>query len=248
MKAVKPQIAVLMVLMVLMALVTLIAGCSQPGLEAVPPTSPQARPADFPAAFYEQAAASGQQVLKVDTSRSLVSITVRRAGALANLGHDHVIGSRQLQGYVAPRLGRADLYVALDSLSVDEPALRAAAGLDTQPSAADIEGTRANMLSKVLQTQLHPFASVQVRTTPDADGEVVLVLKLTVHGVTRGLSVPARIVKEQGAIRISGALSIDQSDFGITPFSILGGAIQVRDRLDLSFEVHADPMKRESGS
>lgn len=102
MKAVKPQIAVLMVLMVLMALVTLISGCSQPGLEAVPPTSPQARPADFPAAFYEQAAASGQQVLKVDTSRSLVSITVRRAGALASLGHDHVIASRQLQGYVAP--------------------------------------------------------------------------------------------------------------------------------------------------
>lgn len=245
MKALKPQIAVLMVLM---ALMTLIAGCSQPGLEAAPPASPQARPADFPAAFYEQAAARGREILKVASSRSLVSITVRRAGALASLGHDHVIASRQLQGYVAPQLGRADLYVALDSLSVDEPVLRAAAGLDTQPSAADIEGTRANMLSKVLQTRLHPFAHVQVRTAPDADGEVMLAVKLTAHGVTRSLSVPARIGKEQGAILISGALSINQSDFGITPFSILGGAIQVRDQLDLSFEVRAGPMKLESGS
>lgn len=245
MKALRPLIAVLMALI---ALMTLIAGCSQPGLEKAQPASPQARPADFPAAFYEQAAASGQEILKVASSGSLVSITVRRAGALASLGHDHVVASRQLQGYVAPRLGRADLYVPLDSLLVDEPALRAGAGLDTRPSAADIEGTRTNMLSKVLQTQLHPFARVQVRTTPDAHGEVVLVVELTVHGVTRGLRVPARIGKERGAIRISGALSIDQSDFGITPFSILGGAIQVRDRLDLSFDVRADPMKRESGS
>ncbi|XLF95295.1 YceI family protein [Comamonas testosteroni] len=245
MKALRPLIAVLMVLI---ALMTLIAGCSQPGLEKAQPASPQARPADFPAAFYEQAATSGQEILKVASSRSLVSITVRRGGALASLGHDHVIGSRQLQGYVAPQLGRADLYVALDGLSVDEPALRAGAGLDTQPSAADIEGTRTNMLSKVLQTQLHPFARVQVRTTPNADGEVMLAVALTVHGVTRSLRVPARIGREQGAIRISGALSIDQSDFGITPFSILGGAIQVRDRLDLSFYVSADPMKRESGS
>lgn len=245
MKALRPLIAVLTALITLM---TLVAGCSQPRLEKAQPASPQARPADFPAAFYEQAAASGQEVLKVASSRSLVSITVRRAGALASLGHDHVIASRQLQGYVAPRLCRADLYVALDGLSVDEPALRDGAGLDTQPSAADIEGTRTNMLSKVLQTQLHPFARVQVRTAPDADGEVMLAVALTVHGVTRSLRVPARIGREQGTIRISGALSIDQSDFGITPFSILGGAIQVRDRLDLSFDVRAAPVKRESGS
>ncbi|MDR3064904.1 MULTISPECIES: YceI family protein [Comamonas] len=231
----------------LTALVTLIAGCSQPALETAQATRGQARPADFPAAFYKQAAASGQEVLQVEPTRSLVFITVRRAGTLASLGHDHVVASRQLQGYVSPRLGRADLYVALDSLSVDEPALRAMAGLDTQPSASDIEGTRSNMRTRVLQTSLHPFARVQVRSDPDAEGEVSLAVELTIHGVTRSLSVPARIDKKPGTVHIRGALSLDQSSFGITPFSILGGAIQVRDRLDMGFDVLAGPLRQEAG-
>ncbi|KGG81842.1 YceI family protein [Comamonas thiooxydans] len=228
-------------------LLTLITGCSQPGIEPAQPPSPTARPADFPAAFYADAAARGQSVLQIDSSHSLVSITVRRAGALARLGHDHVIASHELQGYVAPRLGRADLYVALDRLSVDEPALRAKAALDTQPSAADIEATRANMLNKLLQTSLHPFALIQAHASPEADGDVLLALELTLHGVTRSLSVPARIRRTPSEFHISGSLNIDQSSFGITPLSILGGAIQVRDRLELNFEVRAaPPLKQES--
>ncbi|EHN66215.1 YceI family protein [Comamonas testosteroni] len=226
-------------------LFALITGCSQPGIEPAQPPGPTARPADFPAAFYADAAARGQSVLQIDSSHSLVSITVRRAGALARLGHDHVIASHELQGYVAPQLGRADLYVALDRLSVDEPALRAKAALDTQPSAADIEATRANMLSKLLQTSVHPFALIQAHASPQADGDVLLALELTLHGVTRSLSAPARIRKTPGELHISGSLSIDQSSFGITPLSILGGAIQVRDRLELNFEVRAVPPQKQ---
>jgi hypothetical protein len=85
-------------------LLALITGCSQPGIEPAQPPGPTARPADFPAAFYADAAARGQSVLQIDSSHSLVSITVRRAGALARLGHDHVIASHELQGYVAPSL------------------------------------------------------------------------------------------------------------------------------------------------
>ncbi|MGD9756941.1 MAG: YceI family protein [Comamonas sp.] len=228
-------------------LLALITGCSQPGIEPAQPPAPTARPADFPTAFYADAAARGQSVLQIDSSHSLVSITVRRAGALARLGHDHVIASHELQGYVAPRLGRADLYVALDRLSVDEPALRAKAALDTQPSAADIEATRANMLNKLLQTSVHPFALIQAHASPEADGDVLLALELTLHGVTRSLSVPARIRRTPSEFHISGSLNIDQSSFGITPLSILGGAIQVRDRLELNFEVRAaPPLKQES--
>lgn len=230
-------------------LLALIAGCSQPGIEPAQPPGPTVRPADFPAAFYADAAARGQSVLQIDSSHSLVSITVRRAGALAKLGHDHVIASHELQGYVAPQLGRADLYVALDRLSVDESALRAKAALDTQPSAADIEATRANMLNKLLQTSIHPFALIQAHASPQADGDVLLALELTLHGVTRSLSVPALIRRTPGEFHISGSLSIDQSSFGITPLSILGGAIQVRDRLELNFEVRAGPpLKQESRS
>lgn len=221
------------------ALVALIAACSQPAHEPASLSARDSPPTDFPAATYTEAATRGQRVLQIDPAHSLLAITVRRGGTLARLGHDHVVASHVLQGYVQPEQGRADLYVALDQLTVDEPALRAQAGFDTQPSAADIAATRANMLGKVLQTSQHPFARIHVRAPPNASGEVMLALDLTLRGVTRSLSVPARIKDERDGWQIAGELSFDQSSFGITPFSILGGAIQVKDSLELRFEVRA---------
>ena len=221
------------------ALVALIAACSQPAQEPVSLSASDSSPTDFPAAAYAEAAARGQRVLQIDPTHSLLAITVRRGGTLARLGHDHVVASHTLQGYVQPEQGQADLYVALDQLTVDEPALRAQAGFDTQPSAADIAATRANMLGKVLQTSQHPFARIHVRTPPSASGEVMLELDLTLRGVTRSFSVPAQIRDERDGLHIAGELSFDQSSFGITPFSILGGAIQVKDSLELRFEVQA---------
>ena len=67
----------------------------------------------------------------------------------------------------------------------------------------------------------------------------MLALDLTLRGVTRSFSVPTRIRDERDGFHIAGELSFDQSSFGIAPFSILGGAIQVQDKLDLRFEVQA---------
>ncbi len=119
-------------------------------------------PAGFPGAHYRQAAARGQPVFEIDPAGSLVVIEVRRGGTLARLGHDHVIASHDVRGYVAPDEGRADLYLRLDRLVVDERELRAEAQFDTQPSDDAIAGTRANMLDK-LGAEMHRYAIVGVR-------------------------------------------------------------------------------------
>lgn len=219
-----------------LALVALLTACAQP--EHGPPQVPASitAPADFPASAYAQAQARGLRVLQVDPALSRIAIIVRSGGPLARLGHDHVVASHELQGYVAPEQGRADLYLALDSLMVDEPALRAEAGLETQPSAADIAGTRANMLTKVLQTQQYPFALIQVRAEPAATSAAV---DITLHGVTRSFNVPVRTESERDGLHVQGVLAFEQSSFGIVPFSILGGAIQVQDRIELRFDVRA---------
>jgi hypothetical protein len=41
---------------------------------------------------------------------------------------------------------------------------------------------------------------------------------------------------------VSGKLAFNQSDFGITPYSLLGGAIAVKDGLELRFRVRAKRM------
>ena len=214
-----------------------LAGCAP--LLRGPAPAPAAPPADFPEGYYREAAAQGKPVFRVDSRESLVVIEVRRSGSLARLGHDHVVASHEVGGYVAPDEGRADLYVSLARLAVDEAALRAGAGFDTQPTESDIQGTRANMLEKVLEAEKFPFALIQVSGANTMRGDVTLNVAITLHGSTRALQVPARIEADTGGMSVTGGFSFDQTDFGITPYSLLGGAIAVKNGVELRFRIRA---------
>jgi len=213
-----------------------LAGCAPPVRERAPAAAP---PADFPEAYYLEAATRGKPVFRVDSRESLVVIEVRRGGSLARLGHDHVVASHEVGGYVAPDEGRADLYVQLERLEVDEAALRAEAGFDTQPTESDIEGTRANMLVRVLEADRFPFALIRVSGVDASRREAAMSVAITLHGVTRALQAPATIDADANLVEVSGRLSFDQTDFGITPYSVLGGAIAVRNGVDLRFRIRA---------
>lgn len=223
--------------------VSVLGGCALFAPEPAPPSAAEVvAPAEFPEAYYRQAAEQGKPVFRVDSAASLVVIEVRRSGSLARLGHDHVVASRHVGGYVAPEDGRADLYVPLMHLTVDEGELRAEAGLDTQPSESDIAGTRANMLEKVLEADKYPFALIQVSGAGKEVGDIRIAL--TLHGQTRTLRVPVQVEADGKRMAVRGKLSFNQTDFGITPYSLFGGAIAVRDAVDLRFSIHAVPLAR----
>ena len=211
-----------------------------PRIAELPPAVRE-RPANFPAQVYQQAAAQGKPVLRVDPASSIVVIEVRRAGSLAHLGHDHVVASHDVQGYLLPETGRADLYVALAHLVVDEPALRAEAGFDTRPSVSDIAGTRRNMLEHVLDAGEYPFVLVGVRRIDNDPAAVEVSIGL--HGVTRVTRVPVQFDGGPDDRVVAGRLTLNQTEFGIAPLSVLGGAIQVQDAVDLRFRIRATRFK-----
>jgi polyisoprenoid-binding protein YceI len=216
-------------------LVLLFAGCAQ----LLRVEAPVAPPAEFPEGYYQQALKQGKPVYRIDPAESLIVIEVRRGGSLARLGHDHVIASHEVTGYVAPSEGRADMYVALARLVVDEPELRKEAGFDTQPTESDIEGTRSNMLNHVLEAERFPFALIAVAGSGATQGRATLAVAITLHGHARTLQVPVEIETDEKSVRVSGKLAFNQTDFGITPYSLLGGAIAVKDGLALHFRVRA---------
>ena len=205
----------------------------------LPPVPAPAAPAQaaMPAPAWQR---PGVQLLHIAPDESLLTITVRRGGALARLGHDHVVASRSLQGVVAPGPGRAQFQFRLDEMSVDEESLRQAAGLTTTPSADAIAGTRHNMLVRVLDAQRYPWVRVEARRTGDKQ---VFDADITVHGVTRTLQLPVRIEAAANGrgLQASGSLLLKQSDFGIVPFAILGGAMAVQDQMELAFRITARP-------
>jgi len=221
-----------------LAALFLVAGCAQL-LRVEAPLGP---PAEFPEGHYQQALKEGKPVYQVDPAGSLVAIEVRRAGKLARLGHDHVVASHDLTGYVAPGEGRADLYVVLARLAVDEPQLRKEAGFDTEPSDSDIEGTRSNMLVHVLEADKFPFALIAVAGADAKQKKTTLAVVITLHGHMGSYRVPAEVEADEKSIGVSGKLELNQSDFGITPYSLLGGAIAVQDAVELRFRIRAKRM------
>ena len=176
------------------------------------------------------------RVLQIDSASSLIAVTVRRGGVLARLGHDHVVASRTVTGTVAPAQNRADFRFRLDQLTVDEPDLRRVAGLEKQPSVDAIDGTRTNMLTKVLDAERYPVVSVHAER--GAAGEPLRVA-ITLHGVTRDYAIPVDLQEHDGVMTISGKVDLNQSDFGLVPFSVMGGAMAVQDKMELRFTLAA---------
>jgi hypothetical protein len=211
----------------------LLAACS-----VQPPLPPASAPAPTVEAWYAHAARQGQKIYTIDSAASLITVTVRRGGALARFGHDHVVASRSVTGMVAPDAGRADFQFRLDQMSVDEPALRAAAGLDTQPSADAIEGTRTNMLGRVLEADRYPLVTLRAERVPG--NAALLRLTITLHGVEKSMEVPVVIDSTPSSLTASGVLQLRQTDFGITPMSVMGGAMIVHDTMELGFRIVAN--------
>jgi hypothetical protein len=219
-----------------LATLALAAGCARTPAPSAPPAAARSLP--VPAAYYQGLKQAGQPVLAIDSTRSLIVATVRRAGPFAKLGHDHTVASHHVTGFVAPAAGRADLVFRLDEMQIDEPDLRAAAGLDQrQPDADAITGTRHNMLGPVLQADQHPYVQIRVDRIDAAQVRLTLAL----HGRTRVLALPVR-VHAGDPMTVEGAFTLRQTDFGIQPFTVLGGALAVQDEIGLRYRLVARGM------
>lgn len=226
-----------------------LAACQTPAGKSgpAPASAPPSATTDGQAG-YRQAALPGE-VWQLDADASQLRVYVFRGGTAARMGHNHVLRVTALEGHVhlpsgEPTQARFDLRVPLQSLAVDEPALRAETGdgFSGERSTTDIEGTRANMLGeRGLQADRFPF--VHVKSVAVAGDWPVLVaeVEITLRGVSRRQSVALRVTREAGILRIGGALVLRQSDFGITPYAVFGGLLAVQDAVVVSFDLVARP-------
>ena len=195
-------------------------------------------PEQFPEDLYLRAS-TREPVYRIDPADSGVLVYVYRDGPLAKLGHDHVVASHEVRGYaLLPGSfadARTDIYFPVATMTMDEPGLRRDAGFKTEISADDVEITRRRMLRAVLEAKKYPFIRIHAAVLPTGGHETRLKVVLTLHGVARALTVPVQFGSDPETFSVHGATDIHQSDFGITPFSIFGGALAVSDQLHVIF-------------
>ena len=176
-------------------------------------------------------------------AESLLTLLVYRAGALAKMGHNHVIASHDMSGtvYVADNLAQSSVEIHLPvlGLTVDEASLRSPEGNDFSAAVPDDakEGTRKNMLSEALLDGAHsPQITLRSTGVEVADsGNVRVHLQVTVRQASHDLLIPAHYDLQSGQVTVTGELSLKQSDLGLTPFSAMLGALQVQDEMRVKF-------------
>ncbi len=194
-----------------------------------------------------KAARSGAAVYRILPEESLVLVHVGRSGKMANLGHDHAVASKDVQGYIElaadPLVSRADIVMPLKSLIVDEPEYRKRLELESEPSSDDIAGTYSNM-RRVLEAELFPWVKVEVRFTSANTVAPEIKASITMHDMALEFVMPVQMEINEERLSVSGHLSFGQSDFGLTPFSSAGGLLRVADELQVEFELVADRLKK----
>jgi polyisoprenoid-binding protein YceI len=197
----------------------------------------------FPAAVNRPA---GAQALRIDPAGTVVTVIVRRAGPLARLGHDHVITSADETGTVwlgaTPAESSFELQLPVDRFAVDLPEARAAAGAEfAMPVPDDArEGTRRNMLrTEVLDAVQYPAIVIRSVATAGDWLQSNVRVAVVVKGIEREQEIPVAIERGDGRVVARGSLQLNQTDYGMTPFSVGGGAIQVADTLEVRFEIFA---------
>ncbi len=185
-------------------------------------------------------------VYEVNPQDSTLHILVYRGGALARLGHNHVMSVRGLQGriwtHATPAKSGFDVSFAVAQMVVDDPAARRAAGSDFPPDVpeADREGTRRNMLrAEVLDAGRYPTIALKSVTVAGSLQNPQITARVTIRNVSRDVELRSSVRIDADRLTASGELDLLQSDFGIKPFAAALGALTVQDRLHMKFNVVA---------
>lgn len=192
----------------------------------------------------------GATIYHVVPSQSQLRILVYRGGVLGDIGHNHVIVTSEIHGniYLNDKLSQSGfaLKIPLKSLRVDPVAARnqEGEGFESKVTADDRAATRKNMLGPdVLNAARYPTMTLRSIKVEGPSGHPRITVRVTLHGTSQDYVVPTTIVRSDNRLIASGGLTLEQTDFGITPFSVLAGALKVKNKVNVSFRFVATPAK-----
>jgi polyisoprenoid-binding protein YceI len=169
--------------------------------------------------------ASAQARQEIDVENSVLSVRVYKTGLFSAFAHDHEIRAPIQSGSFDEQRRSVEFKVNSRELKVLDPGV----------SGGDRSEVQRTMLGpKVLDSERFPEISFH-STSIEATGQHSWNVQgdLTLHGQTHPVKVEVK--GENGDYH--GSAWLRQTDFGITPVSIGGGTIKVKDEVRVEFEI-----------
>ena len=193
------------------------------------------------AVFAAPAAAAASHVqnrrYRLDASQSKFIAHAMAGGLLWFKGHDHLVAVREFTGeaqLTPDQINSSSLEIDAKAASMVETST---VFTDQQKQIIDKE-----LREIVLQPDQFPdivFRSRQVAVNKTATDQYDLDITgdLTLHGVTRQITIPTKVTLTGSDLRAVGEFSIDRGDFNIKATSAFHGLVRVRDKVKFNFDI-----------
>jgi hypothetical protein len=213
-----------------------LAACAAPRPRPVTPPVPVP-----PVAILQSLPAPGQY--PIDSKTSELKLLVYRAGPLANLGHNHVMVNRAVTGLVQigadVSASSFSLHVPADGFVIDDAQARREEGSDFPGEIPEDArtGTRRNMLSgAVLNAGEYPEITVRSLSLTGTLDALNADLEISAAGHTSQISVPFTLQGDAHQFVAAGSMQLRQTALALSPYSLMRGALQVQDAMQLKFK------------
>lgn len=218
-------------------LLLIAAGCAVPPREEAPPAPPPSAPGI-------EEPRTPAQIWTVTSSQ--LAVRVYRDGPMQKLGHNHLVTSDAMAGEIRLRKpledSRFELRLPLESLVVDDPAARAAAGaaFSAPVPEKDREATRQNMLGeKLLDAARQGEMRLAAESISGTPGHYEARLRVSLGGEEHTVAAPFTVRVDGDRLTARADFHLTHADLGLEPFSLALGALKVRDDFEVDLTLEA---------
>jgi polyisoprenoid-binding protein YceI len=175
---------------------------------------------------------------RLDPTKSTFMVHANRSGLAWFKGHSHRIAAKEFSGEVS---------LVLDALNSASLVLTVKANslVETDPvfTAEQKAIIKKELDELVLETAKYPeitFRSTDVKGSIARGAfDVEIGGDLTLHGVTRHITIPARVTLEGDSLRAVGEFEINRKKYGVNATTAARGLVRVRHTIKFKFDIIA---------
>lgn len=176
---------------------------------------------------------------RIDPGKSTFMVRAFAGGLLWFKGKDHFIAVRDFSGEAT--LTEGTIVPATLQLTIKSDSLVETRDIFTEQEKQIIN---KELREIVLQPDKYPeitFKSTNITGKLNSTGQFETRIDgdLTLHGVTRQITIPADVTVSGSDLRARGDFTVERSDFNVKATSAVHGMVRVRDKLKFTFDISA---------
>jgi polyisoprenoid-binding protein YceI len=186
-----------------------------------------------------EAAGRATSRYRIRPAESHFMVRAYSGGLLWFMGHGHHVAVRDFGGEADVTSGT--LTPASLRMTVKAGSLEETGRVFTEQQRQMINNSMRN---EVLEVEKYPemtfnSTNVSAKKTGDNEFKAKIAGDFTLHGVTRQVVIPARVLLNGNILHATGEFSVNRSDFNVKTHSVKWGTIRVRNRVKFVFDIVA---------